>query len=90
MTTLALLPLLGMLCAACAGSETVTVREAPRVERLQVPAVLLAPCAPAKEGAPDPATATFLDAAKYIVMLAAKNDSCAGQVDRLRALLAMP
>ena len=86
MPALALLS--GTLLAACAGSETVAVREAPRVERLHVPAVLLAPCAPASEGAPDPATATFLDAARYIVQLAARNDSCAAQVDGLRALLA--
>lgn len=86
----ALVLLSGTLLAACAGRETVMVREAPRVERLQVPAVLLAPCAPASEGAPDPATATFLDAARYIVTLAARNDDCAGRVDGLRALLAMP
>jgi hypothetical protein len=53
-----------------------------------VPAVLLEPCAPAKEAAPDPATASFLDVARYILELAARNDACAGQVDQLRALLA--
>jgi hypothetical protein len=74
--------------ASCAGNEAVTVREAPRVERLDVPGSLLAPCAAAKADAPDPATASFLDTARYIVQLAARNDSCAGQVDNLRALLA--
>jgi len=86
MPALALLS--GTLLAACAGSETVAVREAPRVERLRVPTVLLAPCASAREGAPDPAAATFLDAARYIVQLAARNDSCAAQLNGLRALLA--
>ena len=87
---IASLPLLlsVLLLAACSGTQVVTVREPPRVERLDVPPALLAPCPRAKDGAPDPATATNLDAARYIVTLAARNDDCAGRVDQLRALLA--
>ena len=77
-----------MLSAACASEPVTVVHEAPKVERMAVPAALLAPCARAKDRAPNPATATFLDAARYIVTLAARNDSCADQVEGLRVLLA--
>lgn len=57
---------------------------------MDIPPALLAPCPRAKEDAPDPATATNLDAARYIITLAARHDDCAGKVDQIRALLAVP
>ena len=74
--------------AACSGAPTVMVREPPRVERMDIPPALLAPCPRARDDAPDPATATNLDAARAIVTLAGRLDDCAGRVDALRALLA--
>lgn len=64
------------------------IREAPRVEKLVVPPGLLVSCPRASVGAPEPETATFLDVARFLVTLAARNDACAGQVDELRGLLA--
>ena len=80
--------LCALALAACSGTNVVTVREPPRVTKMEVPPALLAPCPRAKDGAPDPATATNLDAARFIVTLAARNDDCAGKVDQLRVLLA--
>ena len=76
------------LLAACSGTQVVTVREPPRVTRLDVPPALLTACVRAKDGAPDPATATNLDAARFIVQLAGRNDDCADRLDRVRGLLA--
>jgi hypothetical protein len=74
--------------AGCAAFDPVIVHEAPRVTVMEVPPALLAPCLRAKDGAPDSATATNLDAARYVVILAARNDACGEQVDALRVLLA--
>ena len=76
-----------MLLASC-GSDTITLHQAPRVTNPVVPAALLEPCPAAKADAPDPKTASVLDAARFIVILAARNDDCAGRVEQLRALLA--
>ena len=80
------------LCAALtacgSGTQVVTVREPPRVTRMDVPPALLTACVRAKDGAPDPATATNLDAARFIVQLVGRNDDCADRLDRVRGLLA--
>ena len=72
---------------ACSGADTVLIHEAPRVTKAEIPPALLTACVRAKDGAPDPATATNLDAARFIVQLAGRNDDCAGKVDALRGLL---
>ena len=74
--------------AACADTAPIVVHEAPRIAKLDIPPALLASCPRARDGAPDPQTATNLDAARFIVALAGRNDACADQVDGLRALLA--